>query len=137
MVIRETLADGAVRLSSGGCTFLYQRLRPGRLILRIRGKDRGQFGSVTREEIDAELAKHPHLELFIDASEAGSVAQEVADAWIGWLQEHRHSISCTTLLAGAAPEVAVAFGRLNGKLQGKANVIWNRSDFEKTAGTVI
>src|SRR5688572_23220648 len=44
---REILPGGDVRLSSGDCTFLYQRPRSGVLLVTISGHDSGQFGTTT------------------------------------------------------------------------------------------
>jgi len=101
MVNRETLADGATRLSSGGCAFVYKRPRAGVLHVAIAGDDAGQFGTTTLDEIIAAIQREHPLELFIDAREAVGVAVSVSDDWTRFFATHRASFSRVHVLVGS------------------------------------
>ena len=76
---REIIPGGSILLSSGDCTFLYQRPRPGVLQIMISGHDTGQFGTSTLDEILTAINRVGKLELFIDAREAFGAAVSVSD----------------------------------------------------------
>jgi hypothetical protein len=78
---RELLEGGTVRLSAAGCSFFYERPRPGTLLVTITGHDKGQFGTSTLDEIRAEISREREIELFVDAGEATGAAVSVSDEW--------------------------------------------------------
>ncbi len=97
---RETLADGSLRLSADGCTFVYKRLRPGALLVTITGDDDGQFGTTTLDEIVAAIQRERPLELFIDARGAVGAAVSVSDDWTRFFSSNRASLSRVHVLVG-------------------------------------
>ncbi len=101
MVKRETLADGALKLSAGGCSFVYRRPRARVLLATISGDDAGQFGTATLDEIVMAIQRERPLELFIDAREALGVAVSVSDDWTRFFSTHRASLSRVHVLAGS------------------------------------
>lgn len=78
---REILPGGKIKLSSGDCTFIYDRPRPGVLHITISGHDRGQFGTGTIDEILLAIQREGPLELFVDASAASGASVDVSEAW--------------------------------------------------------
>jgi hypothetical protein len=101
MVKREMLADGATRLSAGGCAFVYRRPRAGVLHVAIAGDDAGQFGTTTLDEIISAIQRERPIELFIDAREAVGVAVSVSDDWTRFFSTHRQSLSRVHVLVGS------------------------------------
>jgi hypothetical protein len=61
---RTTLADGRVRMAAGKAEFVFQRLRPGVMLVTVSGIDKGQFGTATLDEIRLEMLRQRPVELF-------------------------------------------------------------------------
>lgn len=98
-VVREVLAGGAVRLTGGACTFLYERLRPGVLLITIQGPDSGQFGPATVDEAAAEFARFAGLvQLFVDTRGATGPAREVMETWTEWFAANRSRLQRVAIL---------------------------------------
>lgn len=101
VVKREALADGAVRLSAGHCTFLYRRPQPGVLVVVISGDDEGQFGTATLDEITAAIARERPLSLFVDARDATGVAARVSNDWTRFFSSNRAGLSRVHVLVSS------------------------------------
>jgi hypothetical protein len=100
-VVRELLPGGVVRLASDQATFEFARPRPGRVLVTIRGVDKGQFGPATLDEITAALDREGSLELFIDAREAAAVAVSVSEEWTRFFSVQRSRLRRVHVLAGS------------------------------------
>jgi hypothetical protein len=100
-VRRETLSDGRVKLSSGGCDFVFSRVKPGVLLVTIAGYDTGQFGTASLDEIRLELQRHQPLELFVDAREADGATIGVSDEWTRFFTANRERLKRVSVLAGS------------------------------------
>jgi hypothetical protein len=99
MVRRDIIENGDIRLSGGGCTFLYRRLRPGVLCIHIEGNDTGQFGPATLDEISQEFARAGKpLEVFIDTRRATGPSTAVMETWTAWLAANRDKLQRLTVL---------------------------------------
>jgi hypothetical protein len=98
---REILAGGRVRLSSGDCTFVYDRPRPGILHVTISGHDTGQFGTSTLDEIHAAINREGSIELFVDAREAFGAAVSVSDEWTRFFSLNREKLGRVHVLVGS------------------------------------
>ncbi len=101
MMTRDTLPDGTHRLRAGGLTFLYTRLRPGALLVRIQGNDRGQLGALVFEELNTELSIAPPLVLFVDTTAAEGAAPGVSEAWTAWFQTNRSRLKEVHILVAS------------------------------------
>jgi hypothetical protein len=99
---REILPGGDIRLSSGDCTFVYQRPRPGVLLVTISGYDAGQFGTSTLDEIHAAINREGILKLFVDAREARGAAVGVSDDWTRFFSLNREKLSRVHVLVGGS-----------------------------------
>jgi hypothetical protein len=97
---REILPGGSVRLSSGDCTFLYERPRAGALRVVISGYDAGQFGTSTLDEILMAITREGRLELFVDAREASGAAPAVSDDWTRFFSLNREKLARVHVLIG-------------------------------------
>lgn len=98
---RELLPGGSVKLSSGDCTFVYQRPRPGVLHVTISGHDTGQFGTSTLDEIRAAINREGAIEMFVDAREAFGAAVSVSDEWTRFFSLNRENLSRIHVLVGS------------------------------------
>lgn len=101
MFERETLPDGATVLRSERCSFTFTRVRPGVLLVRIVGNDRGEFGDAPFERVQAELDRFRALALFIDAEGVEGVVSAVREAWTEWLRTHQAELTQVHILGGS------------------------------------
>jgi hypothetical protein len=96
---REVLADGVVRLTAGACTFLYERLRPGVLLITISGQDNGQFGPATVDEAAAEFGRFSGpVRLFVDTRGATGPTRQVMETWTEWFAANRARLERVVIL---------------------------------------
>jgi hypothetical protein len=92
-MLREMLANGAIRLRTARASFVFTRLRPGVLWVVSTGWDDGAFGDAAVAELTAELARFPiALELFIDAAGVQHVSNVARTRWTQWFQTQRHHL---------------------------------------------
>jgi len=99
---REILPGGDVRLLSGNCIFLYQRVRPGVLRITITGYDSGQFGTATLDEILTAINREGKLELFVDAREASGAGVGVSEDWTRFFSTNQEKLSRVHVLVGGS-----------------------------------
>jgi|SRR6185312_2711129 len=99
--IKETLPDGRMQFSSDNCRFVFQRLRPGALLVTVSGLDSGQFGTAALDEFRMELLRYYPLEILVDARDAIGVAVEVSRDWTRFFSENRQRLKRVSVLAGS------------------------------------
>lgn len=121
--MRYTLfSDGTTALATPSSSFAIQRVRPGVVVLRAKGHDRGELGAGVLAELDAEIARFGMpLSLFVDATEARSVAFETQLAWTCWLEARRSSLAALHASVidpnlALVLEIAAHRARLEGRL---------------------
>jgi hypothetical protein len=89
-MLREVLANGAIRLRTRRAAFVFTRLQPGVLWVVAAGRDRGEFGDAAVAELSAELERFPlALELFVDASRVLHVSNAARTQWTQWFEARR------------------------------------------------
>jgi len=93
--------DTTLRLSAGGCSFTYRRLKPGALLLTITGDDTGQFGAATIDEVNAEFERFGTLKLFVDTHQASGPSTAVMEAWTAYFAANRKKLKGVTILVNA------------------------------------
>lgn len=92
-MLREVLANGAIRLRTEKAKFTFTRLRPGVMWVVSAGWDDGEFGDATVAELSAELARFPiALELFVDAARVLHVSNVARTAWTRWFEARRDQL---------------------------------------------
>jgi len=110
--VREQLPDGRWALTSGNASFVYERLRPGCLLLTISGTDKGQFGTATLDEIRLEMLRMRPVELFVDAAGAVAVSVAVSKEWTQFFSLNRDHLRRVSVLVGSkAIELTVAIAQ--------------------------
>ena len=135
---RETLPDGSLRLREGGCTHTFTRLRPGVMLLRIAGYDRGELGPAAFEPIDAELSGRAPLALLVDVSGVEGATKPVSDAWTEWFRTRRSQLQEVHILVASRfldflVNVAKHFSRTGELIQ----VHSDASRFESAAARLV
>ncbi len=131
-ITRRTHPDGTTELAAAGLRFVYQRPRPGVLLMRIHGDDRNQLGDAPFAELDAELARHPALDLFVDTAASPGAISEVREAWTDWLRRNRHRLARVTILAATRYlEVTINVAKLFSRTGDLIRVHSDRGRFEQ------
>lgn len=101
-MLREVLANGAIRLRTKQAAFVFTRLQPGVLWVVATGRDRGEFGDATVAELSAELERFPiELELFVDAWRVLHVSNEARTSWTQWFEARRDRLRRAHVLAAS------------------------------------
>lgn len=95
---RDIVASDTMRLSTGGCSFTYRRLKPGVLLLTIIGDDLGHFGSATLDELNAEFDRFGSMSLYVDAQAAEGPATEVMEAWTAFFASNQKKFKRIVIL---------------------------------------
>jgi hypothetical protein len=98
---KTTRPDGTVELSSDAGSFLFQRLRPGALLVTIRGQDNGQFGQTALDEIRLEILRSQPLELLVDAEQTTLVSTGVSKEWTQFFSNCRTQLKRVVVLTGS------------------------------------
>lgn len=96
---RATLPDGTLRLSAGKCLFEFSKPGPSVLLVRISGRDVGQFGPSVFEEVRLHFSGTGALELFVDATEADGPTTEVSQAWTRFFNREAPNLKRVSILA--------------------------------------
>jgi hypothetical protein len=115
-MLRETLPDGAVRLSHEDCSFTYRRPRPGIVVVHIAGMDRGLLGTAPTDEFREDVSRYAPVELFVDTTEVTTPSVPVQDMWSEWFRDNRGALKSVSILARGnymhfTMEVAKLFSR--------------------------
>jgi hypothetical protein len=95
---REERQDGEVRLKSERCTFIFWRPRPGVVVLRIVGEDRGEFGNTPMDELRGDISRYAPIELFIEMADSAEARMPVQEAWTDWFNTHRPALKSVSIL---------------------------------------
>ncbi len=95
---REVMEDGAVRLSSERCSFIYQRPRPGVVFIRIIGQDKGEFGTAPMDELREDIRRYAPVELFFEMDESTGANLPVQEAWTEWFSDNRSALKSVSIL---------------------------------------
>lgn len=98
MPTREVQKDGTVRISSEHGSFIYRRVRPGVLLVRLVGTVSGELAAESVDEVSAELARSGPIDLFLDLSGVVAAAPTLTDAWTAWFRVNRQSLRRVTIL---------------------------------------
>lgn len=99
--VRETLPDGSTLLRSERCSHTFTRVRPGVLLLRIAGNDRGEFGDAPMDFAQAELTRFKALDFFIDLADVDAVVSKVREGWTEWMRIHQAELTRVHMLASS------------------------------------
>lgn len=132
MPVREVLPDGTVRLSSPTCTFVFNTVRPGVLLMTVSGRDTGEFGTAALDEIDSEIRKFGPLDLFVDAREATMVAVRVSDAWTEWFRLNSRGLRrVNTLVSSKAMDLTMGIAKHFSQTGDMIRSYNSKEEFEK------
>jgi hypothetical protein len=135
---RETLEDGTLRLRVKDCALTYTRLRPGVMLVRIFGFDRGELIREEIEELEAELTAHPPLALLVDLREAEGATKVVSDAWTQWFRTRKPQLQEVHILVmSKLLDVTVNVAKLFSRTGELIQVYSDASRFESAAARLV
>ncbi|HYF51062.1 MAG TPA: hypothetical protein VEJ63_16735 [Planctomycetota bacterium] len=133
---REQINATTLRLTSGGCSFTYERLKPGVLLVTIRGDDHGQFGTATIDEVNAEFERFGPLALLVDTTEASGPTTAVMEAWTAYFAANRKKLKTVCILVNAESKLLHLTVRIVKHLSGTGGllqIVDERKAFEEMA----
>ena len=93
----DTPSRPAVRFDGPQCSIVIERPRRGVVVLRISGRDVGEFGDKPMREIDGDLEAGA-IELFVDARKVQGASLDVSSDWAQWLMKHRDRLRRVSML---------------------------------------
>lgn len=109
---RKVLADGRVQMTAGKAEFMFERLKPGVMLVTVTGIDKGQFGTATLDEIRLEMLRQRPVELFVDVEAAVAVSVEVSREWTQFFSLNREHLKRVSVLVGSkAIELTIAIAQ--------------------------
>jgi hypothetical protein len=125
-----------VELHDDRCAISIRRLRPGAVLVRIQGYDRGSLGTAPLDELASDLGRHARVELFIDAEDADGATWDVSQLWSTWFQANRRHLERVHILVGSkyvrqTIEVARELSRTGNLI----TIYSERERFERAIGT--
>lgn len=132
MVERETLPDGTIKLQAErGSSMTLTRVRPGVLLVRIAGYDRGEFGDAPFDVMQAEAQRWGKIELFVDATETPGAVTAVREMWTEWLKIHRQQLIRVHAVSGSTfVEMALSVAKTLSRTGELMQVYRDRAEFE-------
>jgi len=93
----DTSPRPAVRFDGTHCCIVIERPSRGVVVLRISGRDVGEFGEAPMREIAGDLQAGP-IELFVDARRVQGASLDVSSDWAQWLAKHRDGFRGVSML---------------------------------------
>jgi hypothetical protein len=99
------------------CAIEVRRPAPGVVVVALSGTDIGELGEAPFHELQADLADHGTITLFIDARSGRAASVDVSGRWASWLRTHRtrlHRVHmlCATRLIALSAEMVRRFAEL-------------------------
>jgi hypothetical protein len=91
----------AVRFDGAHCSLVIERPRRGVVVLRISGRDIGEFGDLPMLELDKAVKTSGPIEFFIDARKVLGASLDVSSDWARWLGTHRAAFLTVSMLTSS------------------------------------
>lgn len=93
-------SGSGVRYEGAHCRLAIERPGPGVAVLKIAGRDVGEFGAAPMRELERDLAAGP-VELYVDAREVRGASLDVSNDWAQWLGRNRGGLRRVTMLTSS------------------------------------
>ncbi len=90
-----------VRFDGTHCSLVVERPRRGVVVLRISGRDVGEFGGAPMLDIERDLAVGSPIDLFVDARRVKGASLDVSSDWAQWLGRHRAAFRQVSMLTSS------------------------------------
>ena len=140
-VTRDVLSDGSVWLRAGPCSFHYERLKPGIVLMTIQGNDVGQFGPATVDEVAAEFSRVTQpLRLFVDTRGATGPARQVMETWTEWFAANRARLEDVVILVSPESQLlhlTVSIARHLSRTGGLIRICGDLNEFQSAIRSTV
>ena len=83
------------------CTLRIERPATGIVVMRITGRDVGEFGDAPMQELMKNLPNGETIELFVDARNVQGASINVSNDWAQWLRTNRSRLRRMNMLTGS------------------------------------
>ena len=108
------------RFRAKDCQLAISRLRAGRVLIVLEGRDLGQLGREPFEELEKSLESSEPLDLFFDLRRALGATLEASGSWAVWLRRHQPRLRRVSLLTarpviGLSAKAVVKFSQLGNR----------------------
>jgi hypothetical protein len=80
------------------CAIEVRRPAAGIVVVMLSGTDTGELGEAPFRELQADLARHGTLTLFIDARFGRAASVDVSGRWASWLRANRTRLCAVHML---------------------------------------
>ena len=90
-----------VRYEGIHCSLAIQRPSSDVVVVTLSGRDAGEFGDVSFQELAKDLARNRQIELFIDARAVRGASIDVSNDWAQWMRTNRSSFRQINMLTGS------------------------------------
>ena len=90
-----------VRYEGIHCSLAIRRPSSDVVVVTLSGRDAGEFGDVSFQELAKDLARNRQIELFIDARAVRGASIDVSNDWAQWMRTHRSSFKQINMLTGS------------------------------------
>jgi hypothetical protein len=110
------------RFRSEGCKLEISKLRAGRVLVVLEGRDLGQLGQEPFRELERSLDPNGPSDLFFDLRAALGATLEASGGWAVWLRANQRRLRHVNLLTarpvvGLSARAVVRFSQLGSKAQ--------------------
>jgi hypothetical protein len=114
---------------------IVRRLRPGSLLVKIVGYDRGELGDRPFEEIYNEIKHFKTIDLYVDLADSFGAATPVREAWTEWFRANQAHLRRVSVLVGSKfVEMAVTLAKLFSRTGDLIQLYSSRAAFEEIVG---
>ncbi|HYP87502.1 MAG TPA: hypothetical protein VEQ59_05100, partial [Polyangiaceae bacterium] len=114
----QTLATKRFRAQD--CQLAISRLRAGRVLIVLEGRDLGHLGREPFQELEKSLETGERLDLFFDLRGALGATLEASGSWAVWLRRNQRRLRRVSLLTarpviGLSAQAVVKFSQLGSR----------------------
>jgi hypothetical protein len=120
------------------CSLTIQQFPPCVIVLRISGRDVGEFGDAPMKALNDSIASSEPIELFIDARDVKGASIDVSGDWALWLSSHKPGLRTVTMLTGSRfIEITAEFVRRFASLEGIMRICSDPAAFDSALGETL
>ena len=110
----------------------------GVVLLRISGRDVGEFGHEPIEAVERLLGEEPSAFFFVDARDTQGVSIDVSNAWAQWLLNNRDRLNRVHMLVGSQfIRITAEFVRRFAELESLMVIQTNATEFDRALGDAV
>jgi hypothetical protein len=93
--------EASAKFEAKDCTVTIAKVREGRVLVTLEGRDRGELGREPFAELEKSFSAEYGLTLFIDLEAAVGASLDVSGSWAVWLRANRQNLEQVHMLTGS------------------------------------